>query len=148
MNRQHSRSLAGAFRRSVLAAVLVSATLTAAATAHARPSLSATREHHRVHDDIDDDDIRGPADTVVANWDSIGTQAFTAAALTPAEGHTIFAYVAIAIYDSVVAIEGTYEPFAIDADAPADASTEAAVAAAADDPPVPGAAAGGGGLAV
>ncbi len=73
----------------------------------------------------------GPPDTFVAAWDAVGTQAFTAAALSPAEGHTIFAYVAIAVYDSVMAVEGGYEPFAIDADAPADASAEAAVAAAA-----------------
>ena len=60
-----------------------------------------------------------------------GRQAFTAAALTPAEGHMIFAYVAIAVYDSVMAIEGGYEPFAVDVDAPGGASAEAAVAAAA-----------------
>ena len=42
----------------------------------------------------------GPPDTFVTDWDAIGTQAFTAAALTPAEGHTIFAYVGIAVYDS------------------------------------------------
>jgi hypothetical protein len=72
----------------------------------------------------------GPPDTYVAGWDAIGSQAFTAAALTPAEGHVIFAYVAIAVYDSVMAIEGGYEPFAVDADAD-DASPEAAVAAAA-----------------
>jgi hypothetical protein len=72
----------------------------------------------------------GPPDTYVTSWDAVGTQAFTAAALTPAEGHTIFAYVAIAVYDSVVAIEGGYEPFAVDVDVP-DASPQAAVAAAA-----------------
>ena len=60
----------------------------------------------------------GPPDTFVADWDAVGTQAFTAAALTPAEGHTIFAYVAVAVYDSVIAIEGGYEPFAVDVDAP------------------------------
>ena len=54
----------------------------------------------------------------MADWDAIGTQAFTAAALSPAEGHTIFAYVAIAVYDSVMAVEGGYEPFAVDVDAP------------------------------
>ena len=43
----------------------------------------------------------------------------------------IFAYVAIAVYDSVMAIEGGHEPFAIDVDAPEGASAEAAVAAAA-----------------
>ena len=75
----------------------------------------------------------GSPDTYVTDWDAVGTQAFTAAALTPAEGHVIFAYVAIAVYDSVMAIEGGYRPFAIDVDAPAGASAEAAVAAAAHD---------------
>ena len=48
----------------------------------------------------------GPPDTFVAAWDAVGTQAFSAAALTPAEGHTIFGYVAVAVYDAVMAIEG------------------------------------------
>ena len=60
----------------------------------------------------------GPPDTYVTSWDAVGTQAFSAAALTPAEGHVIFAYVAIAVYDSVMAIKGGYEPFAVDVDAP------------------------------
>jgi hypothetical protein len=72
----------------------------------------------------------GPPDTYVTNWDATGSQAFTAAALTPAEGHVIFAYVAIAVYDSVVAVKGGYRPFAVDVDAPRGASAEAAVAAA------------------
>ena len=46
-------------------------------------------------------------------------------------GHTIFAYLAIAVYDSVMAVEGGYEPFAVDVDTPAGASAQAAVAAAA-----------------
>ena len=82
-----------------------------------------------------DDGRRGgsdlPPDTYVADWDAVGTQAFTAAALTPAEGHTLFAYVAIAVYDSVMAIEGGYEPFAVELEAPEGASPQAAVAAAA-----------------
>jgi hypothetical protein len=75
----------------------------------------------------------GAPDTYVAAWDAVGSQAFTAAALTPAEGHTIFAYVAIAVYDSVMAIDGTYRPFAVKVHAPAGASAQAAVAAAAHD---------------
>ena len=75
----------------------------------------------------------GPPDTYVTSWDAIGTQAFSAAALTPAEGHVIFAYVAIAVYDSVMAVEGGYRPFAVDVDAPEGASAQAAVAAAAHD---------------
>jgi hypothetical protein len=70
-------------------------------------------------------------DTYVAAWDAIGTQAFSAAALTPAEGHVIFAYVAIAVYDSVMAVEGGYRPFAVRDDAPDGTSAQAAVAAAA-----------------
>ena len=70
-------------------------------------------------------------DHYVTDWDAIGTQAFTASALPATEGHVIFAYVAIAEYDSVMAIEGGYEPFAIDVDAPSGASPEAAVVAAA-----------------
>ncbi len=73
----------------------------------------------------------GPPDTYIASWDAIGTQAFSAAGLTPAEGHVIFAYIAIAVYDSVMAIEGGYEPFAVGFDGPDDASAEAAVVAAA-----------------
>ncbi|GAA1993427.1 vanadium-dependent haloperoxidase [Microbacterium pumilum] len=73
----------------------------------------------------------GPPDASVASWDAVGTQAFTAAALSPAEGHTIFAYMAIAVYDSVMAVKGGYDPFLVAADAPDGASAEAAVAAAA-----------------
>lgn len=73
----------------------------------------------------------GSPDTYVTSWDATGTQAFSAAGLTAAEGHVIFAYVAIAVYDSVMAIEGGYDPFAVDVDAPEDTSAEAAVAAAA-----------------
>jgi PAP2 superfamily len=73
----------------------------------------------------------GSPDTYVTSWDATGTQAFSAAGLTPAEGHVIFAYVAIAVYDAVMAIEGGYDPFANDVDAPAGASPQAAVAASA-----------------
>jgi VCPO second helical-bundle domain len=70
-------------------------------------------------------------DTYVAYWDGVGNQAFTASASPAPDGIVIFAYVGIAEYDSVVAIEGGYEPFAVDVDAPAGASPEAAVVAAA-----------------
>jgi PAP2 superfamily len=69
-------------------------------------------------------------DTYVTAWDVTATQAFTAAALSPAEGHTIFAYVSIAVYDAVMAVHPQYEPFMVDAEAPAGTSAEAAVAAA------------------
>ena len=60
----------------------------------------------------------GPPDTYVAAWDAIGTQAYSASGLTFAEGHVIFAYVAIAVYDAVMAIEGGHEPFAVAVDVP------------------------------
>jgi hypothetical protein len=71
------------------------------------------------------------ADTAVSSWDAVGSQAFTAAALSPAEGHVIFAYASIAVYDAVVAARPGYEPFAVRAAAPARTSPEAAVAASA-----------------
>lgn len=70
-------------------------------------------------------------DTYVSAWSAIGSQAFTAAALSPLEGHVIFAYASIAVYDSVMAVHPVYEPFAVRTSAPAGTSAEAAVAAAA-----------------
>ena len=68
----------------------------------------------------------------MSDWDAVGAKRTPRAGLTPAEGIPIFAYVAIAVYDSVMmAFEGGYEPFAIDVDAPRGASAEAAVATAA-----------------
>ena len=64
-------------------------------------------------------------------WDATSVQAFTAAGLGPGDAHTIFAYEAIAVYDSVVAVDGDHEPFLVAADAPAGTSPQAAVAAAA-----------------
>jgi hypothetical protein len=70
-------------------------------------------------------------DTYVTFWDGVESQAFTAALTPPPDGAVISAYVGIAVYDSVMAIEGGYEPFAVDTDAPPGASPEAAVVAAA-----------------
>jgi hypothetical protein len=70
-------------------------------------------------------------DTYVSTWDAVGTQAFTAAALTPAEGHVIFGYAGVAVYDAVMAVRHEYEPFAIRTSAPRGTSPEAAVVAAA-----------------
>jgi vanadium-dependent haloperoxidase-like protein len=70
-------------------------------------------------------------DTYVTYWDGVASQAFTAALTPPPDGAVISAYVGIAVYDSVMAIEGGYEPFAVDVDAPQGASPEAAVIAAA-----------------
>src|SRR5262249_10180669 len=70
-------------------------------------------------------------DTYVTYWDTVGNQAFTEAASDGTESLILFAYVAIAEYDSAMAIEGGYRPFAVDIDAPAGASPEAAVVPAA-----------------
>jgi hypothetical protein len=73
----------------------------------------------------------GPPDDYVAHWDAVGSEAFSASGLTAAEGHVIFAYEAIAVYDALMAVEGGYRPFAVDVRAPRGASAEAAVVAAA-----------------
>jgi hypothetical protein len=70
-------------------------------------------------------------DMYVNYWDGVANQAFTAALTPPPDGAVISAYVGIAVYDSVMAIEGGYDPFAVEVDAPKGASSEAAVAAAA-----------------
>ena len=75
----------------------------------------------------------GTADTFVTDWDLIGQQAYVAAGWTVPEGHELFAYLAIAVYDSVMAIDGSNRPFIVDVDAPEDTSKEAAVAAAAHE---------------
>ena len=72
-------------------------------------------------------------DTYVNYWDTVGAQAFTASGLAAPEGFVIFANVDIAVYDSLMAIRGGYQPFAVDVGAPEGASAEAAVAAAARD---------------
>ena len=77
------------------------------------------------------DRLSGPPDTSVAYWDTITTQSFAASGWTAPEGFTLFGYVSIAMYDSVMAIEGGYERFAVDAEAPDGASPQAAVAGAA-----------------
>jgi len=109
MHKKASRVWFGAL--AVLAASLVTVNGAAATSAHSQPP--------------------GGADTYVTEWDAVGSQAFTAAALTPPEGHVIFAYMAIAVYDSVMAVDGGYRPFAIDVRAPRGSSDQAAVAAAA-----------------
>jgi hypothetical protein len=70
-------------------------------------------------------------DTVVSAWDATGSAAVTAAALSPAEGHLIFTYTQVAVYDAVVAVRGGYRPFLVRERAPRGTSAEAAAAAAA-----------------
>jgi hypothetical protein len=99
---------------------LLAATLLATAVA-AAPSQGVSQAHES-----------SPApDTYVSAWDKVGSDAFTAAALSPAEGHIILTYMSIAVYDAAMAIDKGYEPFAVGLRAPAGASAEAAVVAAA-----------------
>ncbi len=102
---------------------LCSVALALFAVAAAQLGAAATSRAH--------DHDPGPPDGYVSHWDAVGVEAFTASGLTPAEGHVIFAYEAIAVYDSVMAVHGQYRPFAVDVRAPRRASAEAAVAAAA-----------------
>ena len=83
------------------------------------PTADATGRHH------------ARTDTYVSAWDAVGSRAFTAAGLSPAEGHVIFGYAGIAVYDAVMAVRRKYEPFTIRTRARRGASPEAAVVAAA-----------------
>jgi hypothetical protein len=105
--------------RRLLVAAGIATSLLVASTAGAGNAAA-----HQAH-------LTTPPDSYVAAWDATGSKAFTAAALSPAEGHVIFAYVSIAVYDAVMSIRKDYWPFAVRANAPAGASPEAAVAAAA-----------------
>jgi hypothetical protein len=58
-------------------------------------------------------------------------QASVAAGFGPAPAYILFAYTGIAVYDASVAVLGGGDPFAVDVDAPPEASAEAAVSAAA-----------------
>ena len=71
------------------------------------------------------------ADTYVVEWNEVAMRAFTASGLSPAEAFPALAQVGIAVYDSVVAVRGTYEPFAVHAQALPGTSAEAAVVSAA-----------------
>ena len=71
-----------------------------------------------------------PSDTYFTSWDAITSQAIAASGFANPEIFVTYAYVDIAIYDSVVAVKGGYEPFMTEVHAP-HASPEAAVAAAA-----------------
>ena len=121
---QTSRSTAAFRQRRGSLRLLVAGGLTAAlaTTFAATPASSAANESGRHH---------SQTDTYVSAWDAVGQQAFTAAALSPAEGHVLFGYAGIAVYDAVMAVRHKYEPFAIRTSAPRGASPEAAVVAAA-----------------
>ena len=85
--------------RLLLAGVAAALTATVA-IAPVSPTANASDRQHGRH----------ATDTYVSAWDEVGTQAFTAAALTPAEGHVIFGYAGIAVYDAVMAVRHKYAP--------------------------------------
>ena len=103
----------------LLVAGVIAALVTTLAVTPASPATNESGGH------------RFRTDTFVSAWDAVGQQAFTAAALSPAEGHVLFGYAGIAVYDAVMSVRHKYEPFAIRTNAPRGASPEAAVVAAA-----------------
>lgn len=71
-------------------------------------------------------------DTQIAQWDAVASEASTMVpGFTPLELIQLCAYLGIAIYDSVMAIDGSYEPFMVEQSVAPGASVDAAVAAAA-----------------
>jgi hypothetical protein len=71
---------------------------------------------------------------VVADWDAIAANTIvTVGGKSPAASFVFFAYVDIAVYDAVNAIEHRHRPFAVSVHAPKGASVDAAVVTAAHD---------------
>jgi hypothetical protein len=110
----------GAFRlkRGIISALVVVGLLATTVFGHQR-GVETTR-------------AAGHPDTQIAQWDAVATEASLAVpGFTPLELIQLCAYLGIAIYDSVMAIDGSYEPFMVEQTAPSGASVDAAVAAAA-----------------
>src|ERR1700761_5388659 len=71
---------------------------------------------------------------VVADWDAISLRTIVSVGQKPAAGALVFfAYVNVAEYDAVNAIDHRHKPFAVTVDAPRGASVDAAVIASAHD---------------
>jgi hypothetical protein len=68
---------------------------------------------------------------IVSQWNTIAENTVVGAGAQQLEGFLYLGYVQLAVYDAVVAIDGGYEPYGAPIDAPAGASTEAAVIQAA-----------------
>ncbi len=68
---------------------------------------------------------------MVSQWNTIAENTVVGAGAQQLEGFLYLGYVQLAVYDAVVAIEGGYEPYGPPIEAPAGASTEAAVVQAA-----------------
>ncbi len=74
-----------------------------------------------------------PPNTTVVTWDAVAQQAISAVPLSAPDGHVLFAYVGIAMYDAAMAVNPTHKSFTTDVQAAPGASAEAAVATAAHD---------------
>jgi hypothetical protein len=72
-----------------------------------------------------------PPSTTVVTWDAVATQAISAVPMSAPDGHVLFAYVGIAMYDAAMSVNPTHEAFIADVDAAPGASADAAVATAA-----------------
>jgi hypothetical protein len=72
-----------------------------------------------------------PPGNTVAQWNKIAEDTVVGSGAFQSEGLIYMAYVSAAVYDAVVAIEGSFEPYGPAIAAPAGASTDAAVVEAA-----------------
>jgi CARDB/PAP2 superfamily len=90
----------------------------------------------RENNNIVSETVSAPGTDVVIDWNATALNAIQAEGeagrgVPPTQGSRLLAMVSAAVYDTVNAFVGTHTPYAIDANAPAGASVEAAVAAAA-----------------
>jgi len=75
--------------------------------------------------------VQAAAPNTVVRWNQIAEDAVIRSRAFQAEGFLYMGYVAAAVYDAVVAIEGGYQPYGSGVTAPPGASTDAAVIEAA-----------------
>lgn len=95
-----------------------------------------TIPERRENNNIVSETVSAPGTDVVIDWNATALNAIQAEGeagrgVPPTEGSRLLAMVSAAVYDTVNSFVGTHTPYAIDANAPAGASVEAAVAAAA-----------------
>jgi hypothetical protein len=76
--------------------------------------------------------MTGVCQNAVSDWDAISLNTIVIQGQKPSAA-VLFAYVSVAMYDSVSSINHQYTPFAVRVDAPRHASVDAAVVAAAHD---------------
>jgi VCPO second helical-bundle domain len=108
--------------RSLIRILLVALAVAAAATGQATARTSATAAGATA---------ALPPGNTVAQWNKIAEDTVVGSGAFQAEGFIYMAYVSAAVYDSVVAIEGGFEPYGADVIVPDGASVHAAVIEAA-----------------